>query len=226
MIARPDRGTLLAAVVVPIMAACASGIHVARMGEPTLLPAADSASPCERQAWVEFVPSRGWASSSESFTSYPWVTYRTVSEQAPGYGVYRLGAKEPEALTSVLPRMNEPQLTRLHMQRIERIQGRQRKSNTLMLGGAAIALGAAVGAGVAGSAGSDAAGSLSILALVGLGVELWGVASMPSADERTFAGIRKYLLLPGEDNFAAAAHGVTFMNQATRTHCRNSATLR
>ena len=204
--------------------ACSPAARVVRMGDPVRLSTGRAQSVCEQARWLDLVPVRGFAQETD-LTGYSRqqdsvrIETRTISVEAPGYAIYQGASVDPIALASVLPQMNQVELHRLHMQRIDGILRRDGTGRKLAWLGMGLAVTGLVGFIPASNAESGATGVFVAASLIGSATGLVGVALMPPANERSFALVRKHVLIPGEDDLAAAALGVGFVNRSTRVRC-------
>lgn len=211
-----------------LLASCAPQVSTIRMGAPVALEAGAPANPCERAAWLEMVPTRAFTSQGEQTGGgHGWVEITTVTERVPGYAMWTIGADRPRDLRRVLPLMREPDLATEHLGRIGPILRRAARARTLMRS-SMVMLGAGLALLVIGTTSYDPEGStlydvglwggmtLSVASLVPI---FWHRSVNPSADERAYAATRKYVVVPGEDDLAAAARGATTINLATRARC-------
>ena len=156
------------------------------------------------------------------------ITTTTRSEQTSrGLAIYRFGASEPIPLDRALPLLNEPGLEHLHLGRIAHTRGKQKlraRWSRWLWWGAGIVVGGAVVTmtGLAADSSGLKAGGLVTMG-IGLPVELIGAIGMWSntstAQEQAYANLRSVLLLPGEDDLAAAERGVVRYNDRARGRC-------
>lgn len=197
-----------------VLIGCSAPASTVRLGDPEVSSLGGPINACERADWFELVPTRSYTRQSSSDGAWT----RTVRERLGGYSVYRHGSDSPEDLRNVLPRMEEPELTRAQLSRIESIARRGEQSDRFMRWGVSVTgggvgaylLGAPIAVGVVG-------------ALTGLGLAVASLLTDPSEDERAYAFPRIYTLSPSEVSIEAARRGVDRMNRETRQRCAEAA---
>jgi len=221
---RRPRATAIATACA-LVGSCAPGVSTIRLGRPVALESGEPANPCERADWIEMVPTRASTSQGDQTGGgRGWVEITTVSERVPGYAMWTIGSERPRDLRRVLPLMRESQLEADHLIRIAPILRRQERAHTLaitsmvMLGAGLTVL--AIGSASYGSAMYDIGlwGGLT-LTVAALVPAFWFRSVNPSADERAYALPRTYVVVPGEDDLAAAQRGATTINLGTRARC-------
>jgi len=144
----------------------------------------------------------------------------TYEGQFNGLGVFRPGAKEPEELEDVWPRLNEPRLQQLHEARIEPVDAASRRSVYWAVGGLVGMLGGIAGAAAVGDSNPSVAATLGIsgLAMGVVGV-VGALVAQPSGQDQLEADARRKLFFFPEDDRAAVDRGVDRSNLATRNRC-------
>jgi hypothetical protein len=216
-----------------LFAGCA-GVTTVPLGAPTQLPSGAPQGECEREGFLELTPARGFASGShETPAGYGVTQVTTVESTAEGVALYRPGGDEALPLVEILPGLAEPALSDGHLRRIAPILKKEQKRKAwfkVSLVGAGISL---LGAGALITASSleldeavkepvQLAGASAALGGVTFQMiaTLISIAYRPTAQEQTFAGLRGYLLLPGEDDLQAAERGVERHNAEVRERCK------
>src|SRR6187431_349316 len=162
VLARRQRraGAMLAvALVTPLLIGC--GPSALRTGPAVPLPSGPARGSCESQEWYELAPA-----SIHTRAATAGVLYTLTYEgQFNGLGVFRPGAKEPEELEDVWPRLNEPRLQQLHEARIEPVDAASRRSVYWAVGGLVGMLGGIAGAAAVGDSNPSVAATLGISGL-------------------------------------------------------------
>ena len=229
---------LVMAGVALVLSGCAGPITV-RDGEPVPTPGGPPEGACEERAWLEIAPSITSARNMVGYgsPSYGGYTYVESSHRRKkGYSVYEVGSNEPIPLEDLLPRMDEPGLTQLHMGRIRPIQRRYR----IARGATAVGgtwLGVSV-AGVLAGAGVMLATSelpydhprsdLGLQIMLGSTVSVLGalvpmlfaVLVRPAPADTTYMQVRERAFIPGEDDMDAVVRGVARVNARRRQRCQ------
>jgi len=192
------------------------GPSAVRTGPTVPLPTGAPRTACESKDWYELAPASLNATAATAGIGYN-VYYQG---QFNGLGVFRPGAKEPEKLEDVWPRLSEPRLQQLHEARIEAVDAAAYRSLYWALGGLA-GLAAGVGGAVALSDSHPnlaAASGITGLALSVVGV-VGALVAQPSGQEQLEAEARTKLFLFPEDDRAAVDRGVDRSNLAARASC-------
>lgn len=120
--------------------------------------------------------------------------------------------------------MQEPELERTHMARIEPVERAGKKTLTLALislGGMAAGLGTAAAIEDHSSTGAAVAGISGLT--IGLVGAIWALVAVPSVADQIEANTRSKLFLRGEDDMQAVARGVMRINSAQRQRCGGAA---
>ncbi len=211
-----------------LSSACVAPTTVVRNGRPLPVSSGPAKTPCETRKFYELVPSTGFSQSSATTGGgYGWVTVSTLEERTSGFSIFRAG--EVMDLPDVLPSLEEPDLTSLHMGRIQPIQDKidlQRGWATFGLTFSLLTLAAGTGTSVAGLSNDDDTLTFTGLGLLGgsliisLLLLIPVLVYKPTNQEKTYFELRKKLLLPKEDNIEEAARGVGRYNERVREECR------
>ncbi len=187
-----------------------------KIGPAYPLPNGSPKTQCEREQWLELAPARVQATGMTAgvgFNTY----YTQVNE---GVGVFRPSSNDPEDLEELLPKLGQPELASRHQARIEPVDAASRRSIYWSLGGLAALFG---GVGVAAAVQKDSPSTAAGFGVTGIVLGLVGVvgalASQPSGRDQLYADARRKLLIPGEDDMKAAAHGINDLDGRHRTKC-------
>jgi hypothetical protein len=216
-------------IVLVLLCGC-SGVSVIRDAPPLRLDGGAPLSECERDGYLEIARALVIATAT-STTTDAWGHTHGQSREAKGLAIFRIGAAYAENLNELLPRMGDPRLAAIHLQRTSSIESRSTTADVLSYGGGAVAivaggafLGIFAGRSAEGDSSFTPAMSVSLgLAGAGLVAAIVGEIVRPSLSEQTYAGVRRYLLLPGEDDLDSAAAQVERHNLDVREQCGRAA---
>lgn len=229
----PAVGTIMiAGMAVTLALGCGPGMTTVRDGAALNASVGPPRDGCEREGFLQLVPSRAFAAgvaSSSSVEGRMVVTTTARSEAtARGLAIYRFGENEPTPLSKALPLIGELELEQVHMGRIAHTQAKQARRKRwskwlwwgagLALGGGAVTLTGLF----ADSTGMKTGG----LVLMGVGLPIEGIGAIgmsmnrSTAQEGAYANLRSVLLLGAEDDLDAAGRGVDRYNRAVRERCR------
>src|SRR5258708_10756920 len=95
-----------------------------RAGAPIVLPSGQAQNACERTGWYEATPAR-LVAEGESSAVIVTIQYR---REFRGLALFRPGNSEPETLSDVWPKLDDPRLQRLHDARIEQVDAAEMRS--------------------------------------------------------------------------------------------------
>lgn len=231
------RGALISVIALLSLQAC-GGVNAYRSGEPVALPSGPPQGECEEEDWLELVPTHVSAHEPTGHTSsdgfYTYTYSYTARRNAQGLSVFAPETDKPIPIADLLPKLNDPKLTKRHEDRVKPVQRMESLSNTLsaisyvtMGVGLVAVLGGLVAfvdtsneqrsnAGLAvmmGGTGAVVFGS--VLFAVGYG---W---LRPEPSELTLLRTRELTFLPQENNMDRITQGVDQLNQQTRQRCKD-----
>jgi hypothetical protein len=224
MAVRPIRKAALLCVSM-YLAACGSGPQLGRLGQPVPLPNGQPRSACEHERWYEIVPTRISTHAIRPVgyvgTRYGgYVRTENYARLHEGLGVYRIRSVDPEDLEDVWPRLQEPELYRVHQARIEPVDDANAKATWWAVGGL---VGLVAGIGTAAAIQDQTGTGAAIAGISGLTIGLTGAIGAlvisPSAQDEMDADARRQLFFEGEDDLRAVARGVDRSNAQTRSAC-------
>ena len=207
-------GVGLAAMAALAMVACSPS--AVRLGPALAVPSGPPSNACERADFYEAAPARIVAEGATA-----GVFFNTYYHQDfQGVAVYRAGSKDPETLTDVWPKLNEPRLQQLHEARIEPVDRANRHAVYFALGGIVGLFG---GLGTAAAIGDSNRGAATAFGISGLALGIAGavaaLVAQPSGADQLQADARARLFLPPEDDLNAVKRGVDHNNQQVRARC-------
>ncbi|MEM7679196.1 MAG: hypothetical protein AAF449_24730 [Myxococcota bacterium] len=218
--------TIIAGVVLcAFSTACLPRTTVVRERAPIDLSTGKPQNPCERREFLEIVPVTGFAQSQqEGSAGFGWVRIETLEAKQPGFSIYR--QRELQLMPEILPRLDEPELTDLHLGRLEPIQAKKDVESTwkwITVAVGSVGIGVSIAGLGAVATDSDAVGPLlgvaGGLTVASLLTALGAFVNRPSNQENTYYDLRQRLLIEGEDDLAAASRGVDRYNQQARERC-------
>ncbi|MEO1335330.1 MAG: hypothetical protein AAFV29_06785 [Myxococcota bacterium] len=205
--------------------ACLPRTTVVRERAPITLPVGKPLNPCERRSFLDLVPTTGFAQSQQDTgAGFGWVRIETREERQAGFSIYQ--QRKLLLLPEILPKLDEPELTELHLGRLEPIQAKKDVMNiwawtTTAIGSASI--GVLLGSLAALGTDSDATGPLlitgSALVTATLLTMIGVLVNRPSNQENNYYDLRQRLLIKNEDDVAAASRGVNRYNEQARARC-------
>ena len=215
--------------------ACGSAV-AQRVGDPLPLPSGDAQSACERDAWIELVPTRVIAHEPwGTATSDGRVIYsQSFTERRGDQGVsaYLRQTDEPIPLAQLLPKLDEPALLRRHEARVVPVRSSLERSTFVEttgivgMGVGVVGIMGGMGLLVAEGSFSDASMLLTLgstgLVLVGSLVFAVGRLMRPDPAQITLMRVRELTLLPHENDMEALSRGVDRQNARVRQRCAAS----
>lgn len=200
-----------------------------READALALPSGAPATPCEEGEALQIIPTRVFAIGRDPAMSRGSFYVQHVREETNvGLGVYRLESGELLELAEVSTVLEDSEVLRRHLQRVEPINDKSDRMSLwqkigiysmIGLGGSGLGL---ASYGLAREDLTFASTGLILLgsALVPMIVSFIGMAiNTPTAQERTYADIRNRVFLDGEDDLAAVIAGVDAHNQRVRREC-------
>lgn len=189
---------------------------VRRLGRPLPLPQGAPQGDCERQAWYDLAPAE-LRTREAVLPRSGSVAYVSLQH---GIAAFPHGSQEVKELDDLWPRLEEPGLEQGHRARLGPVHAALWRSFYWSLAGLG---GMGAGVGTAAVIGDEAPTAAAVFGLTGLGIGLvaaiGALSSLPSGSELRYAEARRWLLVRGEDDFAAAERGIDRANARRRLDC-------
>jgi hypothetical protein len=191
-----------------------------RAGKSVALPSGAPRTECERKGWYELAPARALSTTTTGGVGTTYI----YSKEYIGFGVFKAGNNSPAPLSDVWPILRDNELQLRHEARLAPVDEANTRAWLWSVGGLVGMFG---GVGAAAAIEKQDRTAAAVLGVSGLALGLVGVigglVSGPSAYDVLDAGARRRLLIPGEDDVEAAAHGINTTNLERRRRCEQRA---